>query len=621
MVNRHLLTSKCLCPNSEKKSKKKKPAPEQPPDLPAAESEEEQQQEMTTTRQTTTKKRLASLKKQRYICQNNKLAECITLVCVKHPKSCLEPDFNIRKISNKLISVVIEVSCKNCNWTSKPFKMYESYDNKQFKAKNNPKKKNSGPRHSKLNCRLAAVIQNSSLGQGTAIHFLRALGVIAGTSDGLGRLAVKVGPVIKEVADESMASAIETLKEHKSKGKEIGFAVDGAYNNSRSQRHGVGNEPASQAYVTTTGHTADRSFKAVIGLKTISKLCLRCSRKETDHFLRTGEIVQIKDWVCDDCSRNIGPAETISREGEALKETVLEIKKKHNLEADYIVADGDTKISKVTKQLGIPRQKDPLHLTKAIKKKTPTPSAVKMNNIPGKNKDLRTKNWNLFKDGIGKRCNAENDKASKIAEKLKGPVKLNKVKSLLKKTPLAILACHSGKCGRLCKSHSLVCNGKGSGKGKYLDSFAPIFKLNKSQETIIKAMIEKRLVENIDFTYHYAGTNYNEGVNCAITHSLPKNKTFSKQMSARVNMAIVNVNEGKGKATIKVAEKLGDPLPLDAQEDLIKEDNLKLKGKEFRKTPEAKKRVGGRNMLLRKMYDEKKEKGGYKKHSDLQLDD
>ena len=60
---------------------------------------------------------------------------------------------------------------------------------------------------------------------------------------------------------------------------------------------------------------------------------------------------------------------------------------------------------------------------------------------------------------------------------------------------------------------------------------------------------------------------------------------------------------------------------MDAQEDLIKEDNLKLKGKEFRKTPEAKKRVGGRNMLLRKMYDEKKEKGGYKKHSDLQLDD
>ena len=43
--------------------------------------------------------------------------------------------------------------------------------------------------------------------------------------------------------------------------------------------------------------------------------------------MKNGELVQIKDWVRNDCSKNVGQADTISREGRALKEMVLDIKK------------------------------------------------------------------------------------------------------------------------------------------------------------------------------------------------------------------------------------------------------------------------------------------------------
>ena len=237
------------------------------------------------TRGTKKKKKQASLKYEYFVCQNQCLDSLLNQVVAEHPKSCPKPNFSIKKVFHKLISVTIEASCLNCKYTA---------------------------------------LHNAPFGQKPANDFLKEIGIVPGTKHGLGDLAKKVGPVIREVAKESMDKHAEQLKSFKSKGREVGYGVDGRYNNSMSRRLGVGNEAATQVTVPVTGMTADRSYQKVIGLKMLSKVCIVCTKKEIDHYLKTSEILRIKDWICSDCTRDIGPEETISREGELLREVVEE---------------------------------------------------------------------------------------------------------------------------------------------------------------------------------------------------------------------------------------------------------------------------------------------------------
>ena len=140
---------------------------------------------------------------------------------------------------------------------------------------------------------------------------------------------------------------------------------------------------------------------------------------------------------------------------------MIEIDTIHNLKPDYLTADGDTKISKVTKEMGIEINRDVRHLSKNITKKKQT---VDLSDFKGHNRSERLKEWNLYKASIIKRCNAENKKVHLKTKDLKGAAKLSKVKSYLKDTPKAILACHQNKCAKLCQKHSHVCSGYGSKK-------------------------------------------------------------------------------------------------------------------------------------------------------------
>ena len=438
------------------------------------------------TRGSKKKKKQASLKYEYFVCPNQCLDSLLNQVVAEHPKSCPKPNFSIKKVFHKLISVTIEASCLNCKYTA---------------------------------------LHNAPFGQKPANDFLKEIGIVPGTKHGLGDLAKKVGPVIREVAKESMDKHAEQLKSFKSKGREVGYGVDGRYNNSMSRRLGVGNEAATQVTVPVTGMTADRSYQKVIGLKMLSKVCIVCTKKEIDHYLKTSEILRIKDWICSDCTRDIGPEETISREGELLREVVEEHQKKHDLEPDFIVADGDAKISKVTKELGYERQFDSRHLNKAISRRTPTPSATNLKNMQGKNKDQRTAQWKLMKESVSKRCQAEIARAAEKTKKIFGKARLNRVQTLLQDTPAAVLACHTGNCGDLCKSSSLVCSGKKNGK-QYNDHIGPKLKKNKNKKQIeiLKNMIHVRLVEKLPDTYKNVGTNFIEGVNRAIISTNPKTK-------------------------------------------------------------------------------------------------
>ena len=248
--------------------------------------------------------------------------------------------------------------------------------------------------------------------------------------------------------------------------------------------------------------------------------------------------------------------------------------------------------------------------------------------MQGKNKDQRTAQWKLMKESVSKRCQAEIARAAEKTKKIFGKARLNRVQTLLQDTPAAVLACHTGNCGDLCKSSSLVCSGKKNGK-QYNDHIGPKLKKNKNKKQIeiLKNMIHVRLVEKLPDTYKNVGTNFIEGVNRAIISTNPKTNTFTRQWKARHSRAILNVNEGSGAATIMIANKLDDPLTMNIQVNLLADDKVNLRKKEIMKKPKAKKRAEGFNQTLRIRYEEKRAKSklskndvGYKKETDLQLD-
>ena len=567
------------------------------------------------TRSCRKRKEQKSLQEEYYIVKNNSLNALINS-SNRHSSQC-KGELEVLKVKSKIISVTLVVQCFKCGFTTDQTPMYDTYKEKiedvigDVKAKKEEikKKKNSGPRHSKLNVALAAALTNTPMGASGIGKLFAHLNIHPGSEDALTRLINRVGPVNEKVAMLSMSNGIEELKQIQARGEEIGYSVDMMYNNRQSRRHGVPMEPATQAYHTTAG----TNIKKIVGVKTLNKICLRCSRKETDRYLSDSTIGE-RDWECDNCTRTLGPSETISIEGKLLKDTVQEIVNKHELLPDYVTADGDTKISKVTKELDIELNKDVRHLSKCIVKKT---NNADLNNFDGSNKTERTKQWNLFKADIIKRCNAENKKVHLKTVKLRGSAKLAKVNKMLKKTQDAILACHQGRCGRLCNKHSHVCGGYSK---KYV-KFSPCVKLTAVNTAIVKELIKKRLVDMMPFTYRNSGTNFNEGVNCAITKTCPKSTTFPRSMPYRVNRAIINVNEGSAKGTDLIKHALKTKLTFTIKNKLNYLETRRQRRKLYLRSATAKLRVEARNKFLKAKYELKKQRkhklSEYKKGIDV----
>ena len=237
------------------------------------------------TRLSERKEQQRSLGEENFIIKNSNLSHLINEFYKSHPKKC-SGSFSIIKHNARLISVPLKIKCSKCDYTSQAVKMYDDYSEKlnaltEESGALRKGKQNSGPRHSKLNTQLAIAVTNTPMGPTGVGEFLSQLHIHPGSEDGLSRLIKKVGPINQQVANQSMGSAIKDLKVLKSKGEEIGFAVDAMYNNSRNRRIGVPMEPATQSIQATVGTNTKKS----IGLKIANKLCHNCSKLETDIFL------------------------------------------------------------------------------------------------------------------------------------------------------------------------------------------------------------------------------------------------------------------------------------------------------------------------------------------------
>merc|ERR1711963_667279 len=148
--------------------------------------------------------------------------------------------------------------------------------------------------------------------------------------------------------------------------------------------------------------------------------------------------------------------------------------------------------------------------------------------------------------------------------------------------------------------------GCGGYSKKYV-KFSPCVKLTAVNTAIVKELIKKRLVDMMPFTYRNSGTNFNEGVNCAITKTCPKSTTFPRSMPYRVNRAIINVNEGSAKGTDLIKHALKTKLTFTIKNKLNYLETRRQRRKLYLRSATAKLRVEARNKFLKAKYELKKQ--------------
>ena len=231
---------------------------------------------------------------------------------------------------------------------------------------------------------------------------------------------------------------------------------------------------------------------------------------------------------------------------------------KQGLKIDVVVADGDACTKKLLKAKGIEVNSDVRHKSSNIVKRVKK-AKIDYNGLPGKNKTEKKREFDLFVASVMQRCNAENKYAS-LKSKGSGIGKLNSVKAKLKGVKEAVLACHTGNCGTLCKISSNVCDGyeyPDRPERKYVKHGPIIKNISEHNKSIIMGMIKERLEENINVTYRNAGTNIVEAFNRTYVKSCPKVSAFSKNWKNRHHKSVILINEGTVEGTKLVRDTIG----------------------------------------------------------------
>ena len=552
---------------------------------------------------------LEDLRDECFIVQSRQISYLLNLAITSHPSVCKKPVFEVMKSYTELVSCYAHIVCNNCEFKTAPVPMFEKLtkkiddvileDNPYFVPTPNPE--NRGPKHSLLNCRAAQALTGSSIGAVGFHEILNKMGIDAGSIPGMQRLITRIGEINRIAAEESMKRAREELVVLKEKGEEIAIAADGQFSNKHNYSF-VPGEPAKQSVFTTVSLN---TYK-ITSQQHNSKLCLMCSKKQTDMFLK-GEIVDFSNLPkCDDpkCSRNLEPQATISDEGRLLAQSLDDLAA-DRVEIDVVVTDGDSKCLKEIKKRGIEGASDVRHLSKNIVKKVSQKSSPELKDFSGPNVDERKKEWDIFKNAIMKRCNAENKAATNKSKRLRGVAKLKSVKGKLKNATQAIMACHQGECGYKCYKFSNVCQGYSKNRRKVYFTYAPKPKLCERNKKIVRALIKERF-SKLTATYRNLGTNIVEAYHKVYIKSCPKVHCFSRNYKSRHHNSVVIINEGLVGGVKLFNRLLGKQLPKSNYQRLQRLTNRNLKIKEWNQSLVAKIRYEAKTAMMQKAYKTKR---------------
>ena len=322
----------------------------------------------------------------------------------------------------------------------------------------------------------------------------------------------------------------------------INLETDGRFNNRAGStvfRHPM--QSATQCTQLVVENSTSK--KQVIGVANMSKLCQVCSRSQGKPKPHS-------------CSANLALHETIGDERKWTAILVSELLK-DGITPHHLTTDGDSKSfagacdamkSSSTEQQAPIHQVDTRHV-RSNQRRHLKDTKFSAQMYPRKLKKDRDADHSVFAIDLSARCHAEHVAALKAChgDSERAIAALCNVNS-------AVALCYTGDHS-LCKEYSFVCAADSNDNWVLNSAELPRdFVISPTHDDDVKLIkiINYRLGEQIlPKMKHLFNTQKTEGVNRAISHTVPRHLTFPRNYSGRVHAAVLAVNHGMGESIFR----------------------------------------------------------------------
>ena len=425
----------------------------------------------------------------------------------------------------------------------------------------------------------------------------------------------KVGKIIVRTNECNMKSIHQDLRDIQvARGHDqdtpINVEMDSRYSNPIYS--GGGNTPFQPAtQVTQLVVENSTSKKKVIAVNNKSKLCQTCALLKSGTTVTSG-----MGPDCHDCTASLTQEESIGNERQWARENILDLSK-DNITCNIVTTDPDSSAFKAAEDLYLAgetvspptHQLDTRHVTSNQRKHIKDINFSKL--MFGCNTQAeRNYRQGRFSKDLGSRCQAEHQGAM-----IHYSGDIGKVSKQMIHIRDAIVSCYCGH-HKPCRRYSFACRGTERNNwvlnSKFLNKsvkFSGLKPTKCDKEKLIKVIDYRLGPLMLKNTKHLLTTQKCEAVNRAISSTVPRNMTFSRNYSARVHAAVHSVNVGIGEALISECHAVGAPITHGTRvtRQLLKmqEDDAK-----FKLSKKSKKSKLHRHMKCKRLFQlhENKEK-------------
>ena len=432
------------------------------------------------------------------------------------------------------------LKCSVCGFTSKRVSLYQDVPSST-----------RGAKAAAPNVGMQIGLSHTPAGNADLAHILNAAGVPAPARSGMQQSSNRVMDILVDINTSDMEAIRGDIRQNNvNKGLPLNTPIrvegDAQYNNPLRGGGRTPFQPGTQAWYTLSEN--ETKSKKIIGVQVTNKLCRKCGGKQT----------QNSNVDCINCSANVPMDHTIGDERHMVVGCLSTVMP--DTDIIYVTTDQDSQsfsgFQSTAKDMGkTPPEKlnDTHHLSKslrrAINKETFSANMFPKTNIKNMTKDK----WlNRFAIDLSQRCQAEY-----AASLSKYGSETNVNIAHLSYVTDAIILCFQG-YHTLCDKHSLVCSGRGSKLLRCEQNKTVLLTMTVDDQKKIRSLIGTRLGRSaIIKTRLGTNTQKSEAINSAYMRSVPKSKTFTRNVYGRINSRIHLLNNGRCLSTIRKANILG----------------------------------------------------------------
>lgn len=442
-----------------------------------------------------------------------------------------------------------------------------------------------GPKEAAINTGIQIGLTHTSIGPSSLRQILLAGNIPPPSTSGMQVRANATADALVELNEDDMAEQrhhLQNINEARGLPRDAPIRAegDGRYNN--PLRSGGGKTPfqpgTQSTYAISENSTKN---KKIVTLNTENKLCCK-GQKGGDHSVHV-------------CTKSLRTQDLIGDEEKSASKAYKKMLETTPIRISHFTSDGDSKavkgIQSVEPEHPVESMKDTQHLSGSIYRSL-TNGIFSDMMIPTRTCALKKRAQRELAHSLKRRLNAEFKAAHKL---LKGD--LPSLNSHLKRCTTAIISCFGGECGRTCRKYSLVCNqGKRVGRWDH-STYTQFLRSNNllmtaSDVRLLKTVINKKLGPEAVYQQRFnTNTQKSEAINRTFSRTNPKNKTFSRNFSARIHSAVHLRNHGIGESTLLKCDSLDAPITVGSKvaKALDSEQKKELQIQNYHKGFQAKK--------------------------------